>query len=383
MYTTGSKVLIASSAVALGLAVAYGITKGGALGTFGLAAATLALLLLTAFYIGVRDADVSPMDHDAFPGAAAAQVTARPSLWPLLLAAGVLVVGFGLVSNLGFVLVGIVFMLAGGVEWMVQNWSEHVSNSGRYNSMARDQLIGPIELAVGGALLAGVIAFGFSRVMLGLPSRVATVVAFVSIAAVVLLVSSIMSSRRSISRTGMVGMFSVGVAAMGIAGVIFGIQGPREVEAHETTTDLAHEDECGPEETHADTKASQTVSNPSALSAIVTYDGSKLTGEMPGVQAGFESVSLIRNNPSNVVFRNTSGEPARLVFELHPPEPATPPPDGHEPLARVCTALTEPGGSQLLTMVVQRSSVELQATSGEDFAFTVAGIDAKLEVDVP
>ena len=53
------------------------------------------------------------------------------------------------------------------------------------------------------------------------------------------------------------------------------------------------------------------------------------------------SLTLPRSNPSNVMFRNESGEHARLVIELHPAVDADGVPLGPE---RLCTALVEDGG---------------------------------------
>ena len=156
-------------------AVAYGIAQGGALGTIGLISAALALAVLAGLNVYVRDSNVSAMDTAAFESSAAAQATARPSLWPLLVALGATSLTLGLVLTPAFFFIGVVLMLAGGVEWLFQGWSERASADEGYNADVRDQMADPMELPVAGAIIAAIVIYSFSRVMLGVPSKSATV----------------------------------------------------------------------------------------------------------------------------------------------------------------------------------------------------------------
>ena len=83
-----------------------------------------------------------------------------------------------------------------------------------------------------------------------------------------------------------------------------------------------------------------------------------------------------RSSPSNILFRNESDEPARLVADLHPSVDVDGNPVGPE---RVCTALVEEGAVQLLTVEFTQPSWAVEG----GLAFTVAGSDAALEVVVP
>ena len=65
MFTTGSKLLIGSSVIAIVAAVLYGVTQEGTLGTIGLVSASIALVFLAAINVYVRDSNVSAMDIDA------------------------------------------------------------------------------------------------------------------------------------------------------------------------------------------------------------------------------------------------------------------------------------------------------------------------------
>lgn len=375
MFTTGSKLLIGSAAATVVFAVAYGVAQGGALGTIGLISAAVALAGLAGLNVFVRDANVSAMDHDAFESSAAAQATARPSLWPLLVALGATTLTLGLVTTRAFFIVGLVAMIAGAIEWLFQGWSERASADERYNADVRNLMADPMELPVAGAIGAAVVVYGFSRVMLGLPSKTSTVVAFAVAAALVLAVGTFVGLRRDVSKTSLTGAFSIAALALIGAGTFAGLNGERDIHEHHSTAYIAEEDECGTEETEADERASQTVASKANLAAELTFDGSTITADVPGFDGDFDSLTLPRSNPSNVMFRNDSGHHARLVIEMHPAlvddEPVGP--------ERLCTALVEDGGAQLLTIVFDRPSIALD----DGYEFTVAGSDATLEVVVP
>lgn len=375
MFTTGSKLLIGSAAASALFAVAYGVAQGGALGTIGLISAAVALAGLAGLNAYVSDSNVSAMDHESFESSAAAQATARPSLWPLLVAIGATSVTLGLVTTSAFFVVGIVIVIAGAIEWLVQGWSERASADAGYNADARDLMADPLELPVAGAIVAAVVVYSFSRIMLGLPSKTATVVAFSIAAAVVLAVGSFVVVKRGASKTSLTGAFSVAVVALIGAGTFAGLNGERDIHPHHSTAYIAEENECGVEETEADERASQTVATKSNLAAELTFDGTTLTADVPGFDGDFDALTLPRSNPSNVMFRNESDHHARLVIEMHPAvvdgELAGP--------ERICTALVDEGGAQLLTLVFDRPTIALE----DGYEFTVAGSDASIEVVVP
>lgn len=375
MFTTGSKLLIGSAAASALFAVVYGVAQDGALGTIGLISAAVALAGLAGLNAYVSDSNVSAMDHESFESSAAAQATARPSLWPLLVAIGATSVTLGLVTTSAFFVVGIAIIIAGAIEWLVQGWSERASADAGYNDDARHLMVDPLEMPVAGAIAAAVVVYSFSRIMLGLPSKSATVIAFSIAAAVVLAVGSFVVVKRGASKVSLTGAFSVAAVALIGAGTFAGLNGERDIHPHHSTAYIAEEDECGVEETEADERASQTVATKSNLAAELTFDGTTLTADVPGFDGDFDALTLPRSNPSNVMFRNESDHHARLVIEMHPAvvdgELAGP--------ERLCTALVDEGGAQLLTIVFDRPSIALD----DGYEFTVAGSDASVEVVVP
>ena len=376
MFTTGSKLLIGSAAAAWIFAAIYGVAQDGALGTLGLVSAAVALSLLAGLNLFVRDSNISALDQDGFGQAAAAQATARPSLWPLLVAFGATTMTLGLVTNRTFFTLGLIAVVAGALEWLVQGWSERASGEQSYNAVARDQMIDPLELPVAAAIGAAVVVYAFSRVMLGLPTPTATVTAFSVVGILVIAVATLVSIKRGVSRTTMTGAFSVVLVALIVGGTIAGLNGERDIHPHHTTGDLAEENDCSTEETEADEKASQTVAAKSNVAAEIIFENDELRADVPGFDGDFDALTLVRSNPSNVMFRNESGEHARLIIDLHPATDDNGVALGPE---RLCTALVEEGGTQLLTVLIDRPSFAVE----EGFAFTVAGSDAELEVVVP
>ncbi|MGH9133874.1 MAG: hypothetical protein ACRDZZ_08070, partial [Ilumatobacteraceae bacterium] len=98
MFTTGSKLLIGSSVMAVLAAVLYGVTQEGTLGTIGLVSAAMALTFLAAINIYVRDSNLSAMDADAHTTAPAARPAPGPSLWPVTTGLGATMVTIGVVT---------------------------------------------------------------------------------------------------------------------------------------------------------------------------------------------------------------------------------------------------------------------------------------------
>lgn len=376
MFTTGSKLLIGSAFAAAVFATVYGVTQREPLGTIGLISAAVGLTLLAAINIFTRDSNVSAMDHEAFEASAAARASARPTVWPLLIGLAGTTITLGLITNRTFFILGVAALLAGGIGWLVQNWSEQASRDPAFNQRARNYLIDPLELPIIGAAGAAVVVYSFSRIMLGLPNKTSTVVAFAVVAALVLAVGTVVGVKRGASRAALTGAFGIAVVALVAGGTIAGLSGERETHAHETPGDIAEEGECGPEETEADENASQTVATKANVAAEIIFDGSSLTFDLPGYDGYSSALTLPRSNPTNILFRNESNDTVRLAIEMHPRVDENGQPLGPE---RMCTPLGEPDSTQFLTLYFQLPSYAVEG----GYAFTVPGTDASLEVVVP
>src|SRR5690606_36060566 len=146
--------------------------------------------------------------------------TARNSLWPFVVALGATTVTLGLVTTRAFFVIGMVVIVAGALEWIVQAWAERASADGAFNRDARERLIDPLELPIAGAAGAGIVVYAFSRVMLGLPSKSSTIVAFAVAGALVLAVGAIVGFARNASKATLAGTFSLVAVALVAGGAV-------------------------------------------------------------------------------------------------------------------------------------------------------------------
>ncbi len=374
MFTTGSKLLIGSTVMATVAAVLYGVTQEGTLGTIGLASAAIALAFLAGINVYVRDSNVSAMDTDAHATSPAARQAPGASLWPLVAALGLTMATVGAVTFQAITVLGLILLLAATAEWMVQAWSERASADPEYNHEVRDRIALPLELPILAAIGVGVIIYSVSRVMLGLPTKEAAVVAFVVVAALVLIVGTLTSVRRNLSTGTVAGVCSVAVVAIVVTGAVYGVDGERETHHHETTGEIAEDGDCGAEETEADEDASQSVAAKSNVSATITLTAEeRLTYTVPGFDGGTATLTLPRSTPNNVLFRNDSEEHRRLSIDTAGATAA-------EDKQVVCTALVEQGGMQMLTVRFDKPDF----ASENGYQFIVPGVDeAVLPVVVP
>jgi hypothetical protein len=377
MFPTGSRLLIAATVLTALVATIYGVTNGGSLGTTGLIFAGAGLGLLTAINLYTRDADVSAMDEAALTDSAAAHRPPWPSLWPAVGAVGAVLVVVGLVTYPIVFVLGIVALVATTVEWMLQAWSERASGDAVYNREVRQRFAHPAEFPVLAALGFGVIVYSFSRIMLAL-SKDGGPVAFVTIAALVLGTGFVVAFRRSLDSKVVGGVAAVAVLALIAGGVAAALSGEREMDPHETIEDVAAAGECGVEETEADDKAPQTVSDTANLFAELTLRGD---GELVAVEQDIpgETTTLTfqRANPTNVIFHNESDEERRLMLE-YAVQGEDDEGDAAVP-AQQCTNLVEEDGSQLMTF-----SIDLPSEVYGPFRFVVPGVEGQsIEVVVP
>jgi len=271
--------------------------------------------------------------------------------------------------------IGLVVVLAASAEWLLQGWAEGASSDASHNREVRGRLAYTAEMPVAAAIGLGLIVFMFSRVMLGVPTKSSTIIAFSIVATIVLFGGAMISRARSMSAPKMFGLFSIVSVVLLAGGAVAGLNGEREIEEHHTTAHYAELDKCGEEEISADEHASQTVAGKASSAAEVTLDESGLSYIRPGLnepQTGM--IQLPRSNANNILFRNETSEPRRFIAELAEVEGSP---------ARICTALVEEGGVQLLTINYAAPSFDPAVEESGGYAFVVAGLDDRIEVVVP
>lgn len=375
MFTTGSKLLFGASGASLVGTLLYGILAGGIMGTVGLVSLTAGLIFLAGINAFIRDANVAADDVAQFSGSAAAAPKPASSVWPIAVAVGGALIALGVVIHAVLTIIGLVVVLAASAEWLLQGWAESASSDASHNQEVRGRLAYTAEMPVAAAIGLGLIVFMFSRVMLGVPTKSSTIIAFSIVATIVLIGGTMISRARSLSAPKMFGIFSVVSVVLLAGGAVAGLNGEREIEEHHTTAHYAELDKCGEEEISADEHASQTVAGKANSSAEVTLDEDGLSYTRPGLndpQTGM--IQLPRSNANNILFRNETAEPRRFIAEMANV-------DGSP--ARICTALVEEGGVQLLTVNYSAPSFDPAVEESGGYAFVVAGLDDRIEVIVP
>lgn len=382
MFTTGSKLLIGSSALAAVAAVVYGVSQDGVMGTIGLVSAAVALAFLATVNVLLGDSNVLSTEPAVVESSSAARRTAPASVWPLGLAVGAMALVLGLVTQQAVFVIGLLIILAAGAEWMAHAWAEGASTDPGINAEVRSRIANSLEFPLLGAVVVGVIVYAFSRIMLWL-SKTNTVIAFSVMAALILAIAGAFALRPTVKKGVVAGVSALAVVGIVAGGAAAGIDGERDIEEHETTGNLVAEGICeSPEEFEADEKASQTVAAKSSVAAEITLtEAGELDVVVPGGDlTGEAELTLPRSNPTNVIFRNESPEERRLTLDLGTETVTTEEGEDEEVPNQVCTTLVEEGGAQLMTFTIGAPSI----ASPDGYRFFVPGVDsAEVAVVVP
>lgn len=377
MFKIGSKLFLGLVGFAALNVVAHVIfVERLALGGVALSIVFAALVGLTSTVLITSEGDNEVQPRDA--------TLLRASMWPLVTVVALVLFVLGLVVAQVYFILGIVVLLAALAEWMVQSWSESASDDAAHNESARRRLLHPIEFPVIAALGLGVIIFSFSRIMLAI-SKSAGAVAFMVVAAAVLLVGSIIAVRPRL-KPALVGAIcvvgAVGIVAGGIAGAGAGLR-TELVEASEEGH-YTHR-ECGAEKSkYFDKKAMKTLSLRSNVAAVVELRDGKLTADVYGFEGAQQIIGVPRANPVTFIFRNYDNAERRMVASLGTAMAAAtteePAMDDHGAKNVTCTQLIPTGAEQALTITYNKPSI----AQDEPFTLTVPGIEGQsIEVSVP
>ncbi len=382
MFTTGSKLFLGATAVALLGAVVFGALTGTATGwtaTVGLVAACVALAFLAAVNFYVRDANVGALQPDATTRSSAAREPVGRSMWPAIGAVGAGLVVVGMVTEPVVFLAGAVVLLATLLEWMVQGWSERASADRTYNEDLRRRLLHPLEFPVLAAVGVAVVVYSFSRIMLFVTKEGAVAV-FAIVASLLLLGGFLFAARPSLKRGVVAGVCTVAALGLVSTGAVMAIDGERDIHVHEVIATspgacLANE------EAEVDEHASQTIGATANLAATIVFDGTRLYATGVGLLGEQTTITLARSAPHYVMFRNESDQRVRLTANLGAFPTATIVDD--QPVLEspvTCTPLVGEGGRAFMNLIFSKPS----AASEQPYTLTVPGVEAAVvEVVVP
>ena len=376
MFTTGSKLFIGGTVLAVAGALIFGITQSDSvLGTLGLVSAAVALAFLMGINVWVRDSNVSATDTAALATAAANHETPPRSIWPMVGALGAGLIPVGLIVGRAITWMAVIVILIAAVEWMVQSWSERASGDVSYNNSIRKRIMHPLELPVLGALGLGVIIYSFSRIMLYLPVA-AGAIAFGAVASVVLLFGALLAAKRDVARSFVAALCTIGALGIVGAGVSSAFAGGREVPKHELPS--ISEGSCGAELTEADHNASENIAAKSNPAAVIVLQDGKLHAEVIGVIGPQQTITLPRSLNSFIRFVNRDPGTYRMLVDLGVDVVDVNGTQTKVPLQK-CTQAVRQGGTQFIIVRPPRPSF----SSDTPFTLTVPGVSSAITIEVP
>lgn len=233
MITTGGKLWFAVAFYALVAAAVYHVAtgRGDDGGTFTLLFLAAGAASLGGISVATRDGDAGVTGTDDAREAVAIR-SALPAPWPAVaaLGAGLTIVGYaagGMLLYGGFGLMGIAL-----VEWMVQGWAERSTADPAYNAALRNRIMLPIEVPALGFLGVAFVILTFSRVLLALPDKNVSTAIAIGVAVLIMAVATLLATRPRVPEGTLSWLLAVGAVVLLAAGVISGVSGEREIEAH-------------------------------------------------------------------------------------------------------------------------------------------------------
>lgn len=372
MFTTGSKYFLGLTALAsITTAIYMVVVTPNDLGALAIGAVAVAFAFLSGITIMNRDGDVDTADE---AGGAAAHAPSR-SVWPIVMAFGAAVMFLGLATYPPIFILGVSTVVAAGVEWAIRSWSDRASEDSAFNRFVRERAIGPMEYPALAGIGVAVIAFSFSRIMLAVSKEGGPFI-FIIAASGILLVGCLAAFKPSFR--GRIVWTIATIAAVGViaAGASSGLIGERHELAEASAEDHYSKKECeATESEHFDKHPESKVSLRSSVLATITVKDGKVTAQLIGLPQDVDTITIVRSNPTNIIFRNLDDEEHRLIANLGTKQVT---PDVSEEVVD-CTQLIGKGQEQVLTLTIAKPSI-----ANGPYKFEVSGIPgSEIEVVVP
>lgn len=373
MFTTGSKYFFGLTGLSLAGVLVYALfINPQDLGSVALLGSLVGFATLGGFALFTRDNDATEVAQ----AAEAASPAPGRSMWPMVFALGLALVLVGVSTVPVVFILGVGVLVAGCVEWAVQNWADRASAEGSFNEMVRHRIIGGLEYPGLAALVAGVIVYLFSRIMLT-ASKSGAAVIFIVVAAVVLFLGFVFAFKPSTRGKVMGLVVTLGVAALAVAGVSSALVGERAelAEASAANHFSAEHRECGEEKAkYFDKHANNSVGLKSAVMATVWVKDGQVQARIIGLDTKVDTITIPRSNPTSILFRNLDAKEHRMVIHLGEKKIAD---TGAVEKMENCTQLTGKGQENVLTLSIPKPAAD------EPYKITVPGASGEIKVVVP
>jgi predicted membrane protein len=374
MITPGSKYFLGLTGLGLVSAVLYCfLVNPSDLGAYALFGLFISAALIAGFSMFTRDGDV---DTVAEAVEANTEATA-PSFWPIVFALGGALTLLGVATNEIVFVLGLAVLVGGAVEWVIDDWSEKASADSAFNSFVRHRAIGAFDYPGIAAVVLGVVAFLFSRIMLTVSKDEASII-FIIVSALIFATGFLLSAKPALRGKSTAIISVVGVLVLAVAGITSALNGERKElvkYAKEDPYSISHR-ECGKEAgEHYDHEPNGSVSLRSAVVATIFVENGKIRAQEVGLKRDVETITIPRSNATNILFRNLDTEEYRLVATLGKVKVGTT--DVMEEVG-TCTQLTGKNEEQVLTVNIPKPS-----NPEEPYTLTVPGVTGEIKVVVP
>lgn len=374
MFTPGSKYFLGLTGLSAVSAVLYMfLINPSDLGAYALFGMLLSGGLIAGFSFFTRDGDA----ENAADAVEAATRAPQPSFWPIVFALGAALILLGVATHPIVFVLGITVLAAGGTEWVVQNWAERASADGTYNVTVRHRILGALDYPGLAAVITGVIAYLFSRVMLT-SSKGGAAVIFMIVAAIIMGLGFVFARKPDSRGKATALVLTGGTLILVVAGVASALAGERpQLEKYAKEQPYSAKNrECGAEESkYYDHHANNTVSLRSAVLATIFVEDGKVRAQMIGLKKDVDTITVPRSNATNIIFRNLDEEEHRLVVNLGT---AVVGETGVEEKVGTCTQLTGKNQEQVLTLNIPKPT-----TAEQQYSFTVPGAEGEIKLVVP
>ena len=374
MITPGSKYFLGLTGLGLVSAVLYCfLVNPSDLGAYALFGLFISAALIAGFSIFTSDGDT-----DSVAEAVEANTeTTAPSFWPIVFALGGALTLLGIATNEIVFVLGLAVLVGGAVEWVIDDWAEKASADTEFNSFVRHRAIGALDYPGIAAVVLGVVAFLFSRIMLTVSKDEASII-FIIVSALIFVTGFLLAAKPALRGKSTAIISVVGALVLAVAGVTSALNGERKElvkYAKEDPYSISHR-ECGKEAgEHYDHEANGSVSLRSGVIATIFVEDGKIRAQEVGLKRDVDTITVRRSNASTILFRNLDSEEYRLVANLGEAKVGTT--DVMEKVG-TCTQLTGKNEEQALTVTIPKPS-----NPEAPYTLTVPGATGEIKVVVP
>ena len=228
MFTSDSKLVLGIGAVLAVVAAAYAVGSGDRVGAIVLATGAAAAVLLGCLLVG----RVTPATAElVVPAPNRTSEPLRPTVWPMLSAAAVVLFVVGVTLDVQTIVFGLIAVAVAGAGWFAQALRERRPEADPAAVYADERVIEPAGLPLLAFLAIAVVVVSVSRILLTVSKSASVVVAIIA-AGALFVGAMFVSSRRAVSGRVLGGLLALCAVLLVAGGVVAATEGERTIERH-------------------------------------------------------------------------------------------------------------------------------------------------------